>query len=59
MSTVQKEKKTDEFYLTRNIELDGRFPGQASLAYFFFFGSLLSLFVSVVDVCNEFAVIIG
>jgi hypothetical protein len=29
------------------------------LAYFFFFGSLLSLFVSVVDVCNEFAVIIG
>jgi hypothetical protein len=58
MSTVQKEKNR-RIYLTRNIELDGRFPGQASLAYFFFFGSLLSLFVSVVDVCNEFAVIIG
>jgi hypothetical protein len=51
MSTVQEDKKRI-FYLTSNIEPDGRFPGQASFAYFFFFGSFT-------DVCKEFGVIIG
>lgn len=52
-------KKRKRFYFTSNTEPDGRLPGQASFAYFFFFGSKLSLFMFDDDVSSADAVIFG